>query len=175
MKTTDKKQIFELMTFPLTQLLRKTRILSIFFLLFFFQLNLIGQVDDRALQHQMEQMQELLQEQLNSFDFSEYGLKFDTLFFKDLQLPKGLDDDQFIMPDDIDVEEMRKMMKLQLSQLELEKMFKMLEENLGEMDFSEMEQFFAPFQDGSGIIIPIPEEEGKKKTNPSKKRKVYKM
>ena len=150
----------------------------------FLQTASFAQVDAQEMQKEMEKMRIEMQEQLKNFNFEDF--KMDTSLLKNFTLPEGFNSDNFIMPNDIDMNEMLKMMERQMSQMDMEGMMKMMEENMSKMDLSEMEKMMEPLMKGDFFMFPMPdslrmEEEGLEKgTTPknkksTKKRKTYKM
>ena len=146
----------------------------------FVQTASFAQVDAQEMQKEMEKMRIEMQEQLKNFNFEDF--RMDTLLLKNFTLPEGFNSDNFIMPNDIDMNEMLKMMERQMSQMDMEGMMKMMEENMSKMDLSEMEKMMEPLMKGDFFMFPMPdslrmEEKGatpKNKKN-AKKRKTYKM
>ena len=136
-----------------------------------------AQVDQETLQQELEKMQKAMEEQLKNFNFE--GFHTDTTIFKQFTFPEGFDSENYVMPNDVDMNEMLKMMERQMQQLDMEGMLKMMQENLGTMDFSELEKMMIPFKDGAPFIMPAPEQlekqEEHSKKEKQKKRKVYKM
>lgn len=146
----------------------------------FLQISSFAQIDTKDLQNEMEKATKELQEQLKNFNFEDF--KMDTLLLKNFQFPEGFDSENFVMPNDMEADELLKMMERQMSQLDLEGMMKMMQENFSKMDFSEMEKMMAPFMNGEMFLIPAPENLGKegdkKEESPAKKtkkKKIYKM
>ena len=138
----------------------------------FFQTISFAQVDSKELHQEMEKMQKEMQEQLKNFNFEDFQI--DTLLLKNFKLPEGFNAENFIMPNDIDMNEMLKMMERQMSQIDMEGMMKMMEESLSKIDFSEMEKMMEPFMKGEFFGIPIPEtlekEEKEKSARPKKEK-----
>lgn len=158
----------------------------------FFQGSVSAQINSGEIQQELEKVQKELQEQLKNLDFGELNLLMDSLVVKGFELPKGFDSENFIMPDDINMDEMAKMLERSFSQVDMDKMMKimeknieqldiegmagMMEKNLNKMDFSELEQLFEPFMDLELLLTPTPEQSEKGKPNTSKKKgKSYKM
>ncbi len=144
----------------------------------FLQTSTFAQIDSKEIQEEMEKATKELQEQLKNFNFEDFQI--DTLLLKDFKFPEGMGLENFVMPNDIDMNEMLKMMERQMQQVDMEGMLKMMEENFSKMDFSEMEKMMEPFMKGEMFIIPSPEnkEEGEKEAQPKKKgkkKKTYKM
>lgn len=147
----------------------------------FLQTSTFAQIDSKEIQEEMEKATKELQEQLKNFNFEDFQI--DTLLLKDFKFPEGTDLENFVMPNDIDMNEMLKMMERQMQQVDMEGMLKMMEENFSKIDFSEMEKMMEPFMNGEMFIIPSPEnlekkEEDEKEEQPKKKgkkKKTYKM
>ena len=134
------------------------RILLIFAFGLLFQLTSFAQVDSKELQREIEKMQKEMQEHMRDFslNFKDFRFKMDTLFFRNFKMPEDFDEDSFIMPDDIDMGEM----------------MKMLERSFGQMDWSELEKMFEPFmQEGNPFMIPAPDDLKKEEKQPLKKKK----
>lgn len=144
-----------------------------------------AQIDGEELQKEMEKMRIEMQEQLKNFNFEDFQM--DTLMLKNFTFPEGFHSDNFITPNDIDMNEMLKMMERQMSQMDLEGMMKMMEEQMSKMDLSEMEKMMEPFMKGEFFMFPMPEEKlekeeetlekeaAPKNKKDKKKRKTYKM
>ncbi len=151
------------------------RILLILLLGFLFQTTSLAQIDSEEWQRVLEKMQKEMREQMRdfSYNFKDFHFEIDTLFFEHFNLPEGFEKDGFIMPDDIDMSEMMKMLERSFSQMDIEGMMKLFEENFNQMDWSELEKMFEPFR------VPAPEnlKEGEKKKNKSskKKKKTYSL
>ena len=150
----------------------------------FMQTASFAQVDAEEMQKEMEKMRIEMQEQLKNFDFEDF--KMDTLLLKNFTLPEGFNSENFIMPNDIDMNEMLKMMERQMSQMDMEGMMKMMEENMSKIDLAEMEKMMEPFMKGEFFMFPMPDslrmkEDGLEKgamprnKKNAKKRKTYKM
>jgi len=148
----------------------------------FIQTISFAQVDNQEMQKEMEKMRLEMQEQLKNFNFDNFQI--DTLMLKNFTFPEGFNSENFIMPNDIDMDEMLKMMERQMGQMDMEGMLKMMEENMAKIDFTEMEKMMEPFMKGEFFMFPNPEElkkegedkEGKPKNKKDlKKRKTYKM
>lgn len=150
----------------------------------FVQTTSFAQVDAEEMQKEMEKMSIEMQEQLKNFNLEDF--KMDTLLLKSFTLPEGFNSENFLLPNDIDMNEMMKMMERQMSQMDMEGMMKMMEENMSKIDLAEMEKMMEPFMKGDFFMFPMPdslriEEEGlEKETTPktkkkTKKRKTYKM
>jgi len=146
----------------------------------FIQITSSAQVDTQEMQKEMEKMRIEMQEQLKHFNFDNFQM--DTSLLKNFTFPEGFNAENFMMPNDIDMNEMMKMMERQMSQMDIEGMMKMMEENMSKMDLSEMEQMMEPFMKGEFFMLPTPEDlkkEGEaldKEGKPKKeKRKTYKM
>ena len=150
----------------------------------FVQTASFAQVDAQEMQKEMEKMRIEMQEQLKNFNFEDF--KIDTLLLKNFTFPEGFNSDNFNMPNDIDMNEMLKMMERQMSQMDMEGMLKMMEENMSKIDLSEMERMMEPLMKGDFFMFPMPDslrkegEELEKETSPknkknAKKRKTYKM
>lgn len=144
----------------------------------FIQTTSFAQVDTQ----EMEKMRIEMQEQLKHFNFDNFQM--DTSLLKNFTFPEGFNSDNFIMPNDMDMNEMMKMMERQMSQIDVEGMMKMMEENMSKIDLAEMEKMMEPFMKGDFFMFPTPEDlkkEGEEldKTGSSKKnlkkRKTYKM
>ena len=137
-----------------------------------FQATAFAQTDSKEWQ---EEMQKEMQEQLQNFGlyFDQFNFKMDTLLMKDFQFPGSFDTKSFVMPNDIDMGEMMKMLERSFSQKNMEGMMKRMEDNLNQMDMSELQKLFEPFMDGNAFIIPSPEQfkKGKKNKNTSPKKK----
>jgi len=148
----------------------------------FLQTATFAQIDSKEIEEEMEKATKELQEQLKNFNFEDFQM--DTLLLKNFKFPEGLDMENFVMPNDIDMNEMLKMMERQMQQVDMEGMLKMMQENFSKMDFSEMEKMMEPFMNGEMFIIPSPENlerkggEEKQEEQPkkkAKKKKTYKM
>lgn len=152
----------------------------------FLQTASFAQIDSKQMQEELEKMTQEMQEQLKNFNFENFPL--DTAILKNFKFPEGFSPESFIMPNDLDMNEMMKIMERQMSQLDIEGMTKMMEENLNKIDFAEIEKMFEPFTNGGAFTIPAPEEleedgndqatpkkEQKEKTKRKKKKKSYKM
>ncbi len=160
------------------------RFLIILFIGLFFQTTSFAQIDSKEMQEDMEKMTKELQEQLKNFNLEE--LQIDTMLLKNFKFPEGFNAENFIMPNDLDINGMMQMMEKQMSQLDLEGMAKLMEENMSKIDFAEMEKLMEPFLKGEIFALPIPEnnqgqEEGEQatpkeeKNKKKKKKKSYKM
>jgi len=132
------------------------RFLLILALGLFLQTTSFAQVDTQEIQKEMEKMRIEMQEQLKNFNFED--LQIDTLLLKNFTFPEGFNAENFIMPNDIDMNEMLKMMERQMSQMDLEGMMKMMEENMSKIDLSEMEKMMEPFMKGEFFMLPTPED-----------------
>ena len=152
------------------------RFLIILFIGLFFQTTSFAQVDTKEMQDEMEKMTKELQEQLENFNFEDFQM--DTMLLKNFKFPEGFDAENFVMPNDIDMNAMMKMMEKQLSQIDLEGMAKMMEENLSKIDFAEMEKMMEPFMKGEFFMMPIPDnqeqKEGEKQLTPKEEKKQQK-
>ena len=150
------------------------RLLLILMIGLFSQTVSFAQVDAEEMQKQMEQLQKEMQEQLKNFNFEDF--KMDTLMLKNFTFPEGFNTDNFIMPNDVDMNELLKMMERQMSQMDMEGMMKMMEENMSKMDLAEMEKMMEPFMKGDFFMFPMPEDSKKeegtsdKATTPKKKK-----
>ncbi len=164
------------------------RILTILFIGLFFQTVSFAQIDSKEMQEGMEKMTKELQEQLKNFNFEDFPI--DTAILKNFKFPEGFNAENFVMPNDLDINAMMKMMERQMSQLDIEGMAKMMEENMSKIDFAEMEKMMEPFMKGEFFALPMPEDnqeqkEGEKEVSPNdgkkknkkkkKKQKTYKM
>ena len=158
------------------------RFLLILMISLFVQTFSFAQIDNQEMQKEMEKMRKEMQEQLKNFNFE--NLQIDTLMLKNFTFPEGFNSENFIMPNDIDMNEMLKMMERQMGQMDMEGMLKLMEENMAKMDFSEMEKMMEPFMKGEFFMFPNPEDlqkEGEEKEGTpknkkkTKKRKTYKM
>jgi len=151
----------------------------------FIQMTAFAQVDtqemQKEMQKEMEKMRIEMQEQLKNFNFED--LQIDTSLLKNFNFPEGFNTENFIMPSDIDMNEMMKMMERQMSQMDIEGMMKMMEENMSKIDLSEMEKMMEPFMKGEFFMMPTPEDLKKEgealdkedTTKNKKKNKTYKM
>jgi len=156
----------------------------------FVQATSFAQVDtqemQKEMQKEMEKMRIEMQEQLKNFNFEDFQM--DTLMLKNFTFPEGFNSENFIMPNDLDMNEMMKMMERQMSQMDIDGMMKMMEENMSKIDLSEMEKMMEPFMKGQFFMMPTPEDlrkegeeldkeetpkNGKKKNK--QKKKTYKM
>ena len=165
------------------------RFLSILLFALLFQTAAFAQIDQEKLQEELEKMQKITQEQLKNLNFDQ--LPFDSLFAKGFKFPDEFNGGNFILPDDIDINGILKMMEQQMGQIDLEGMVKMMEESMSKIDISEMEKMLAPFMKGELFGIPIPQEsqpeeieedtkkskkeKRKEKRERKKKQKTYKM
>ncbi len=155
------------------------RFLLILTISLFIQTVSFAQVDAAEMQKEMEKMRIEMQEQSKNFNFE--GLQMDTLLLKSFTFPEGFNSENFIMPNDIDMNEMLKMMERQMSQMDMEGMMKMMEENMPKIDLAEMEKMMEPFMQGDFFTFPMPDSlrtEGgamPKNKKTTKKRKTYKM
>ena len=132
------------------------RFLLILMIGLFVQAASFAQVDTQEMQKEMEKMRIEMQEQLKHFNFEDFQM--DTLMLKNCALPEGFNAEHFIMPNDLDMNEMLKMMERQMSQMDIEGMMKMMEENMSKIDLSEMEKMMEPFMKGEFFIMPTPED-----------------
>jgi len=163
------------------------RFLIILFIGLFFQTASFAQIDSKEMQDEMEKMTKELQEQLKNFNFEDFPI--DSALLKNFNFPEGFNAENFVMPNDIDMNGLMKMMEKQMSQLDIEGIAKMMEENMSKIDFAEMEKMMEPFMKGEFFALPIPEgnqeqKEGEKQATPKeekkqkkkkKKQKTYKM
>ena len=160
------------------------RFLIILFIGLFFQTASFAQVDSKEMQENMEKMTKELQEQLKNFNLEE--LQIDTMLLKNFKFPEGFNAENFIMPNDLDLNGIMQMMEKQMGQLDIEGIAKLMEENMSKIDFAEMEKMMEPFLKGEIFALPIPEnnqeEDGEqttpkeeKKKKKKKKQKSYKM
>lgn len=167
------------------------RFLIILFIGLFFQTASFAQIDSKEMQDGMEKMTKELQEQLKNFNFEDFPI--DSALLKNFKFPEGFNAENFIMPNDLDINAMMKMMERQMSQIDIEGMAKMMEENMSKIDFAEMEKMMEPFMKGEFFMMPFPEnnqeqepeekqltpkeekKQQKKEKKKKKKQKTYKM
>lgn len=154
------------------------RFLIILFIGLFFQTASFAQIDSKEMQEGMEKMTKELQEQLKNFNLEDFPI--DTAMLKNFKFPEGFNAENFIMPNDLDINAMMKMMERQMSQLDIEGMAKMMEENMSKIDFAEMEKMMEPFMKGEFFALPMPEDnqeqkEGEKQLTPKEKKKQQKQ
>ena len=160
------------------------RFLIILFIGLFFQTASFAQIDSKEMQEDMEKMTKELQEQFKNFNLEE--LQIDTMLLKNFKFPEGFNAENFIMPNDLDLNGIMQMMEKQMGQLDIEGIAKLMEENMSKIDFAEMEKMMEPFLKGEIFALPIPEnnqeEDGEqttpkeeKKKKKKKKQKSYKM
>ena len=159
------------------------RFLLILLISLFAQMISFAQIDAEEMQKEMEKMRIEMQEQLKHLNFDHFQI--DTSLLKNFTFPEGFNAENFVMPNDIDMNEMLKMMERQMSQMDIEGMMKMMEENMSKLDLSEMEKMMEPFMKGEFFMFPTPEDlkqeknedldkEGTKQKKKSTK-KTYKM
>ncbi|MEM1123607.1 MAG: hypothetical protein AAGJ18_24430, partial [Bacteroidota bacterium] len=94
---------------------------------FLLQTSINAQVDHKAIQEEMEKATKELQEQLKNFNFEDFQM--DTLLFKSFPFPEDLNMENFVMPSDIDPNELLKMMERQMQQMDMNELLKIMQEN----------------------------------------------